>query len=108
MSSDVIPFRRQPSGLTREDAEEWIRAAALDSRNVGRTDHALEQMIERDIAMRQVWEVIKGGCVVKDPKWDDEHEDWTCVMYKKTAGRGVYVVIALENKNKMTVVTTYG
>ncbi len=108
MSSDVLPFRKQPAALTREDAEEWIRGAALDSKNVGRTDHAIEQMIDRDISMRQVWEVIKVGRVVKDPEWDDEHEDWVCKVRKRAAGRRVTVIIALEAKNKMTVVTTYG
>ena len=108
MSSDVIHFRKQPAALTREDAEEWIRGAALDSRNVGRTDHAIEQMLNRDISMRQVWETIRVGRVVKDPEWDDEHGDWVCKVQKRAAGRSITVVIALEAINKMTVVTTYG
>ena len=51
---------------------------------------------------------FEGGCVVKDPEWDNEHDDWVCVIRKRTAGRAVSVVVALAEKNKMTVVTTYG
>lgn len=108
MSSDVLQFRNRPPGLSREDAEKWIRGAALDSKNLGTTAHAIGRMLERDISMRLVWEVVKSGRVVKDPKWDDEHGDWTCEVQRRVSGRNVTAVIALENKNKMTVVTTYG
>ena len=108
MSSDVIPIRKRATELTREDAERWIRASALLSKNVGHTDHAREKMVERDILSRQVWEVLEGGFVVKDPKWDNEHGDWVCVIRKQTAGRTILVVVALAEKDKMTVVTTYG
>ncbi len=108
MNSDVIPLRRLPAGLTRKNAEEWIRAVVMDSKNVGPTDHMRDQMVERDISSRQVWEVLKGGSVIKDPEWDSEHEDWICLVRRRTSGRTVTVIVALEEKNKMTVVTTYG
>ena len=108
MNSNVIPLRRLPAGLTRKNAEEWIRAVVMDSKNVGLTDHMRDQMVKRDISSRQVWEVLEGGFVVKDPKWDNEHGDWVCVIRKQTAGRTILVVVALAEKDKMTVVTTYG
>ena len=108
MSSEVIPIRKRATELTREDAERWIRASAPLSKNVGHADHARETMVERDISSRQVWEVLKGGSVIKDPEWDSEHEDWICLVRRRTSGRTVTVIVALEEKNKMTVVTTYG
>ena len=108
MSSDVVPLRRRPVALTIEDAERWIRAIVLDSKGVGFADHALDQMIERDISSRQLWEVLRCGTIAKEPKWDGEHEDWVCVLKKVVSGRAVSVVVGLHSPNKMTVVTTYG
>lgn len=108
MSSDVIPLRPKPVVLSKEAAEAWLRAIVLDSKGVGFADHASEQMIARDISSRQVWEVLKSGAISKEPKWDDDHGDWVCVLSKTVAGRKVFVVVGLESKTKMTVVTTYG
>lgn len=108
MAGDVIPLRPVTDRLTKDKAEERIRAVTLDSGGVGYTDHVTGQMNERDISMRQVWEVLRGGLVFQDPEWSVEHEDWVCKLRKTVAGRRVTVVVALEGNNKMTVVTTYG
>lgn len=108
MAGRVIPLRPVKPQLSKEEAEKWIRAIALDSSQVGRTNHALVQMEGRDISSRQVWETLKIGCVFGSPAWNSEHQDWVCKVRKTVAGRRITVVVGLERDNKMTVVTTYG
>jgi|688.fasta_scaffold466590_2 hypothetical protein len=106
MTAPVFQLPR-PATLTRQEAEEWIRAVMLGS-GFGWTDHFSKKMEDRDIPMRLVLEVLKTGCVFADPKWNAEHSDWVCKVRKTVAGRRVTVVVGLETDNKMTGVTTYG
>lgn len=108
MAGRVTQLRPVRPQLLKQEAEKWIRAIVLDSRQVGFADHVIVQMSERDISSRQVWEVLKNGCVIGIPKWVDEYRDWACKMRKTVAGRRITVVVGLESNNKMTVVTTYG
>jgi hypothetical protein len=106
MTAEILPFPH-PATLSRQEAEEWIRAVMLGS-GFGWADHFADKMEERDIPMRLVREVLKFGCVFADPKWNAEHRDWVCKVRKTVAGRRVTVVVGLEGNNKMTGVTTYG
>lgn len=104
--SNVVRFRRS---LEREEAIQIIRSALLETgQRLGWTDHVWDQMRDRGIVNSQVLTVLEAGDVVKGPTWDDEYQDWVCIMKKFVAGRSVQVVLGIHAvRGEVTIVTAY-
>ncbi len=74
---------------------ERIHALSVESINVRMDEpHFRERMLERDIDMRLVLEVLRGGRPVGRPEMD-EFGDWRIKMCRKVTGQRVHVVVAV-------------
>jgi hypothetical protein len=107
--AEIVPIRRP---LTSAKALELIQGALADTgRFLGWTDHAIEMMRDkhRGIQDQQVLTVLREATdLEKGPTWDDEHEDWVCVLHKFVSGRNITVVIGINaTTRELTVMTTY-
>ena len=104
MAANVVPLRRP---LAPDRALAIIRAAVAKSQHIGWTDHALEKL-GSDIVTAQVLTVLSEGPLKKGPEWNEEFQDWTCVLRKTVSGRPVHVVVGLsESVADITIITTY-
>ena len=104
MIANIVPFRRP---LSKHDAEMLVREL-VGTTLMGWTDHAIDQMVQREISDRQVISVLEDGKITRGPDWSEEYSDWACVFYRPTCGRTVRVVVGIDaNRKKASVVTVY-
>lgn len=103
MSGNILPFRVPPS---RQDALAKVRNGARNTGNILWTDHALERMEERGFnnrpALRTIWEGNIDGKIVPDGE-----DEWKLTLKKRDAGQTVHVVVALSDREELTVITVY-
>ena len=103
MSGAVLPFRVPPS---RQEALARVRDGARNTGNILWTDHVRERMEERDVTGRQALRTIREGNI--DGKIVPDGEDeWKLTLKKRDAGRTVHVVVALSDREELTVITVY-
>ena len=97
-----------PFPLSRPEAEKRVRGLAVDPRKVFFTAHLGERAEDpdRSVTMAQVREVVAKGSVVEDPRWDDDHENWVCVLRRRVSGNTVVVVVAIDDE-ELKIVTTF-
>ena len=103
MSGNILPFRIPPS---RQEALAKVRNGARSTGNILWTDHARERMEEREISYRQalrtIWEGNINGKIVPDGE-----DEWKLTLKKRDAGRTVHVVVAISDREELTVITVY-
>ena len=103
MSGTILPFRVPPS---RQDALAKVRDGARNTGNILWTDHALERMEERGFNNRQALRTIREGNI--DGKIVPDGEDeWKLTLKKQDAGQTVHVVVAISDREELTVITVY-
>lgn len=64
--------------------------------------HFQEQLVNRQVTMRQVLETVRKGCPVGTPMLD-QWGDWRIKLRRKVAGRRVQVVVALKTDHFVAV-----
>lgn len=65
-------------------------------------------MLQEDIVSGQVIAVLEDTKLQNEPRWDEDHEDWVCVLRKFVSGRYVTVVVGIdETQTEVTVITVY-
>jgi hypothetical protein len=64
--------------------------------------HFRQQLVERELNMRQVLETVRKGCPVGVPTLD-QWEDWRIKLRRRVAGRRVQVVVALKEDHFVAV-----
>jgi hypothetical protein len=89
---------------TRE-AEAIVRAIAQDSARVLITDHAADRMEERDIAVRDLFAILRTGHVLASPSLTPEGQ-WKCKVVKRLRdNRDAGAVTIIAGPSKLVVVT---
>ena len=98
MSDNVVRFPVAKPPPTADEMVSRIRDLA-DSGTIGamrfEQPHFQEQLLARDLNMRQILETVRKECPVGVPKLD-QWGDWRLKLRRKVAGRRVQVVIALK------------
>ena len=83
-----------------------MRDGATNTGNILWTDHAHERMEEPGITDRQALRTIREGNI--DGKIVPDGEDeWKLTLKKRDAGRTVHVVVAISDREELTVITVY-
>jgi len=102
MTAEIIPF---PRNLSKEAAQNIIRAAVVDSDKIGWSDHAYARMEDRNVTMRQVLDTLRNGKIFSGPTLD-EYDEWKVTLRKRSAGRLTRVAVAIkEDDETLTVLT---
>ena len=96
-ASSVVPFP-----LRRREAAQRVRGLAGDTSNLNWTEHACQRMEEREITTRQVLSTLRLGQADGDPIADQDG-GWKLAMVKRSAGRSVRVVVALDDSQLFIV-----
>lgn len=101
----LIPF---PTPLTPQRFEQEVQNRAQFSHMVIQTDHFKEQMLKRDITLRQVLNTLRKGSLKKPPTYNQAHATYEGSMTYHGTGREITVVCALRG-SELTVfaVTVY-
>lgn len=72
------------------------------------TDHAEDQMGERDITRRMVLNALPRCELESDPKWEADKANWVAKVVGTSAGVRIAVVCAVNDGDLIvTVVTTH-
>lgn len=88
--------------------EECVRDYARVYHMVGFTDHAQDQMKDRDVTRRMVLRVLEKGTLAKGPTWNADYATWEGKMQGVAAGSMVSVVCAIvDGQMTVTVVTVH-
>lgn len=104
MADNVLPLRRP---LTADRALSIIRAAAANTERIGWTDHANDKL-GTEIVTAQVLTVLSEGPLKKGPEWNEQFQDYTCVLRKTVSGRPVHVVVGVcDGVVDITIITVY-
>lgn len=90
-----------PRTLSREDAAEKVRELVAEGGRVVWRPHALERMEERDITSTQIYNVLRRGEVVEDPKWSNKFDNWEIGFQDISAGDLLTVRVALDVEQLM-------
>ncbi|MDH5722926.1 MAG: DUF4258 domain-containing protein [Alphaproteobacteria bacterium] len=97
----LIQFQKDPSP---HDLMRLIREIAQDTGNVILTDHAKEQMKERNITFPHILGCLRQGQVTEGP-YQSVKGDWTCNLTRAVAGIDITAVVAVDLKCKAIIVT---
>jgi hypothetical protein len=100
---NVVPFKPK---LTKERALTLIRKAVAESRVLW-TAHSWDKMLRDHIVDTQVLTVMGEAEIATGPRWDEKYEDWVFTMTKLVSGRIVTAVVAIDEYEEVSVVTTY-
>jgi hypothetical protein len=105
MKPNVIAF--PACRMTPEVAMRRIREAAENTGLIGWCNHVFEKMGD-EIVTRQVLTVLREGDLKKGPTWNEEYQDWVCVLRKMASGRTITLVVGVyERRAGITLVTVY-
>jgi hypothetical protein len=97
----VADFRPRPADITKS-----IRHLALDTGNIGWSDHVLEQMEYRDIQDTDVLHVLRTGEIYGDIVSGRSPGEWKCkIVAKIKANRDVGVVTVVCNGQRLFLKT---
>lgn len=98
----------KPKPLSPTEAFEAIQKL-LDEcdERLGRTDHARDRIIERNVNFDDILNVLRNGTVSPHPEWSPKHGNWKySVSGLDLDGMALVVVVALEPKFcRITVIT---
>ena len=95
----------QPKPRAR-DLLEIIRKAAMDSGNVGYSEHALDRMEERDITTMDVLRVLRTGDIVGGIESGRQAGEWKCKMVaRKKGSRDIGVVTVVLRSGRLFLKT---
>jgi hypothetical protein len=64
--------------------------------------HFKQQLVARQLNMRQVLETVRKGCPVGSPKLD-RWGDWRVKLRRKVAGKRVQVVLAVKEDHFVAI-----
>ena len=81
----------------RRDWEKQIRSIATDTRNVVWTDHARQQIQQRDITVSVAHDVLLHGVIRREPEIDIRTGDTVCRMERFVAGKLIRICVALKS-----------
>ena len=98
--------RDSPERLSAAEARKVVREIAADGENVVFLPHAIKRLIERKVTDAQVRQVLRTGAVVAPPD-RDERGLWRVEMQGSAAGDLLTVVVAIEWRRRLLVVTVY-
>lgn len=91
--------------LTSSIAEQRIHDIAKETSQVALTTHAKDRMAEREISVREIYEILRNGQVEESPT-ETTRGEWKCKITLKLRGRRkAGVVVALPPKTKVIVIT---
>lgn len=94
-------FRPRASELART-----IRELALDTHNIGWSDHALEQMAYRDISDSEVLRVLRTGDIEGEVSAGRSAGEWKCKMVARIkANRDVGVATVVCDGQRLFLKT---
>jgi len=89
-----------------QQLERHIRNCAAVDANVGFTNHANEQMLERFINIPMVMEALRVGRIYMTPEPDMRFPGLKCRMERFVSGMNVAVVVAVQYPQPdLTVIT---
>lgn len=91
---------------TNLELQKLIRTSAVNSALIQITDHAEFRMSERDIALTEVYDVLRSGVIQRPWKKNVEHQSIECRMERYVAGRDLIVIVALADEDDDLVVVT--
>ena len=96
--------RRSRWTLTPATATRQIQERARDSANVQLTEHAQEQMAERDIIAPEVYRILREGTVHEQPV--QQGDEWKAIIeLRMPGGRDAATVTVLAAGTRLRVVT---
>ncbi len=96
--------RRPRWKLTPEMATREIHERARNSANVLLTQHAQEQMVERDIIAPEVYRILREGTVHEQPVL--QGDEWKAIVeLRMPGGRDAATVTVLAAGTRLRVVT---
>lgn len=91
--------------LTSSVAEQRIHDIAKDTSRIALTLHAKQRMEEREISVRELYEILRSGQVEESPI-EEKRGEWKCKIEKQLKGRRkAGAVVALPKKGRMIVIT---
>lgn len=98
---NVVPLRPRAG-----DLEKLVHELAADSRKVKFTDHALDRMEERDISMREAYEVLTRGTLSGPIDAGRGTDELKCKLTRSFKGRrDIGVVTVVFAKKELRVLT---
>jgi len=69
-------------------------------------DHAVIRMFERDIAKKEIIEVIEQGEVIE--RYEDDYPYPSCLIFKMVNNKPIHIVVANNgSENQKIIVTVY-
>lgn len=92
-------------GPTRAEFQARVRTRIQEDRIIFDERHFVEQISDRGLTTRQVYDVLAFGAVIEDP-YLDEFGEWRALMKRKVAGVRIKVAVAL-GAEWLTVVTAF-
>lgn len=96
----VVPYR-----LTAKVAEDRIRYLAQSTANISWGVHALDRMVEREIADVDALRVLREGLCTSEPELTARKE-WKCKIVKRIRGsREVGVVVIIIQPARLFIKT---
>lgn len=102
-SGNVVPIN-----LTKNDAQQYVKAALKSEGKLALSIHAKERMLDRDISIEQVREILKQAAITEGP-YKDPMGRWNCRFEGYAAGEGICVVVGFQfiNRSRVVVITTF-
>ena len=100
--SKPVPF------MNKNTFEARVKDYASVHHMVSFSDHARDQMQDRDVTRRMVLRVLEKGSLADGPEWNADYATWEGKMQGIAAGSMVSVVCAIvDGKMTVTVITAY-
>lgn len=96
----------RPDELRTADAQGMVAGLARDTANIAYTDHAVDQMEERQFTNTHVINTLRRGAIVEGPYISPE-DDWRMNFRYVTAGMRLTVTVAIDWPDRLVVVTVY-
>lgn len=91
---------------TNIQLQKLIRNAALVTDQILFTDHAEMRLLQRAIAIHEVYDVLLHGCIERPFEICEEHDDIECRMERYVGGRHLVVMVALVDEDPDLLVIT--
>lgn len=86
--------------------QKYIRALAVDTRNIFISQHAKAQMKSRQIGINEVYDVLRHGAIVRPPVANAKKGNLECRMERYVGGRECAVVVAFDDEDPALIVVT--
>ncbi len=106
----ILPMQKKAqvprTKWSNQQLERYIRSTAADSKKVGFSDHARNQMRKRHISVDTVFEVLRKGKILRQPELNANHGNLECRMEFYVSGEERKVVVAVSDEDENALVVT--